>query len=44
MKYEDALVDANLALIACPDKPDAYQIVSDCLIATQKLTEATKIL
>jgi len=44
MRYEDALVDASLALCGCPDRPDAYSIVSDCLIATQKLSEATKLL
>ena len=44
MRYEDALLDAGLALSNSPDRPDAYSIVSDCLIATQKLPEAAKLL
>jgi len=34
MRYEEALVDANLALSNCPERSEAYFIVSDCLIAT----------
>lgn len=34
MQYEDALIDASLALSGCPNRDDAYFIVSDCLIAT----------
>jgi hypothetical protein len=44
MKYEEALLDANLALKIVPDCLDAYHLVSDCLIATSKYTEAAKIL
>jgi hypothetical protein len=44
MRYEDALIDAGLALSNSPDRPDAYLIVSDCLIATQRLQEAAKLL
>ena len=44
MRYEDALLDANLALKIVPDCLDAYQLLSDCLIATSKLPEAAKIL
>ena len=44
MKYEEALADANLALQVEPFKLEAYSILSDCLIATQKFPEAVKIL
>lgn len=44
MRYEEALVDAGLALSNCPERSEAYLIVSDCLIATQKLSEAMKLL
>jgi tetratricopeptide (TPR) repeat protein len=44
MKYEEALLDANLAIKIVPDCLDAYHLLSDCLIATSKYTEATKIL
>lgn len=44
MRYEEALVDANLALSNCPERSEAYFIVSDCLIATQRLSEAYKLL
>ena len=43
MRYDDALADASLALNGCPQRADAYSIVSDCLIASQKLTEAVKL-
>lgn len=44
MKYEEALADANLALQVEPLKLEAYSILSDCLIATQKFPEAVQIL
>lgn len=44
MRYDEALVDAGLALSNCPERSEAYFIVSDCLIATQKLSEAMKLL
>ena len=44
MKYEDALLDANLALRIVPQKTDAYYQLSDCLIATLKFSEAAKLL
>ena len=44
MKYDDALLDANLALQVVPTKHDAYQQLADCLIATQKSPEAVKLL
>ena len=43
-KYEEALADANLALQVQPNKLDAYHQLSDCLIATQRLPEAVKLL
>ena len=44
MRYEEALLDANLALKIVPDCLDAYHLLSDCLIATSKFSEAAKIL
>ena len=44
MRYEDALVDSSLALSVSPELSDAYLVVSDCLIATQRLSEAAKLL
>ena len=44
MKYEDALADANVALQVEPYKLEAYSILSDCLIATEKFSEAVKVL
>ena len=44
MKYEEALADANVALQVHPYKLEAYNILSDCLIATQRFPEAVKIL
>jgi hypothetical protein len=36
MRYEDAALDANFALKICPTRTEAYYIVADCMIATQK--------
>ena len=44
MKYEEALVDANLALQVVPTRIEAYQQLADCLIATQRFPEAAKLL
>ena len=44
MKYEDALADANLALQVQPSRLEAYHLLSDCLIATQRFPEAVKLL
>jgi len=44
MKYEEAVLDANFALKICPTRTEAYYIVSDCLIATQKFFQAVKLL
>jgi len=44
MRYEEALLDANLALKMVPDCLDAYSLLSDCLIATSRFAEASKIL
>jgi tetratricopeptide (TPR) repeat protein len=44
MRYEEALVDANIAMKIVPDCLDAYHLLSDCLIATSKYPEAAKIL
>jgi hypothetical protein len=44
MRYEDALVDASLALYCCPERQEAYTLVSDCMIATQNLPGAAKLL
>jgi hypothetical protein len=40
MKYDEALVDAIVALNSHPDRNESYQIVTDCLIAVQKMEEA----
>ena len=44
MKYEEALADANVALQVQPSKIDAYNLLSDCLIATKRFPEAVKLL
>ena len=44
MKYEEAVVDANLALQVVPTRIEAYQQLADCLIATQRFPEAAKLL
>lgn len=44
MKYEQAMQDASFALHLVPDAPDAYRMLSDCLIATQRFNEARKVL
>ena len=44
MRYEDAALDANLALNVCPQKKDAYYVLSDFLVALNNYSEAIKIL
>ena len=44
MKYDEAMQDASLALQLVPDAPDAYRQLSDCLIATQRFSEARNVI
>lgn len=43
-RYDEAVVDAGLALKANPSRLEAYHLLSDCLIATQRFNEASKLL
>ena len=44
MKYEEAIMDANLAHNVCPDRIEAYQALSDFLIAVNEHDKALKVL
>ena len=44
MKYEEAALDANLALHVLPQRLDAYYALADFLVPMKNFTEALKIL
>ena len=44
MKYEDAILDANLAHNIMPHKVEAYHVLSDFLIAMNDHQQAFKLL
>ncbi|CDW87758.1 mynd finger [Stylonychia lemnae] len=44
MKYEEAALDANLALHVLPQRIDAYYVLSEFLIALNNYSEALKLL
>ena len=44
MRYEDAMLDANIAMQLLPQKLDAYYVMSDFYLALNKHAEALKIL
>lgn len=44
MKYEEAALDANLALHVLPQRIDAYYVLSEFLVAMNNYPEALKIL
>jgi hypothetical protein len=44
MKYEEAALDANLAMHVLPQRLDAYYVLSDFLVALNNYTEALKVL
>jgi len=44
MRYEDAVLDANLALRILPQRLEAYYVLSDLLLGLNKLEEAFKVL
>lgn len=44
MKYEEAALDATLALHVLPNRIDAYYVLSEFLLALNNQTEALKLL
>ena len=44
MKYEDAVLDANMAHNILPQRLDAYHALSDFLVALNQHEEALKLL
>lgn len=44
MRYEDAVIDANLAQNIQPQRLDAYQVLSDLLVAMNEPRQAIKML